>query len=425
MCRKGAPMLHRPIPVPNRLHSRRGCRPRPSGGRGIRGVHSLLVLSLTAALPLIVGCAATTGGTAVQSSELTRGDECRAVGDWDGAIAAYDALLGRPECAPPVESIRAFLGRADAHVRRGAPSAGKIDAEVGLAGIEVDGLTDAMRREFEQDARTILGEADLALDRPASARAQFRRALELAQSARDKDLLTYSLYLCARTEGSTSAGNLLSQLSDRNRPEFRELDRRFGAPAAPIPVPATPTWTAPPTSRTAVVDARPRSTWRALPAKRNKDPMTRIQRITVHHSGFPVTATDESSAAQALLSIQRDHQNSRGWADIGYHYLIDRAGRVWEGREIKYQGAHAGNPELNRGNVGICFLGDYRTQDVTVAQRSALFEVLDALRHEHGIPRARVEGHREVKGGTLCPGMKLEAVVTSYRRGIEPVARAN
>ncbi|MFG0317936.1 MAG: N-acetylmuramoyl-L-alanine amidase [Planctomycetota bacterium JB042] len=399
-------------------------RSRRPAGRG-RAPSGLLALLLAATAPFFPGCATTGADAAAEArSDLRRADELRRVGDWHGAIAAYDAFLGQPECAPPVETVRAYLGRADAHVRRGAPSAARIDAAIALASLDVGGLTEVERREFEREAETTLGDAELSAGRAAVARPHYRRALELSPSALERDLLTYRLVLCAREDGAGSANELLARLADRGRPEFRELDRRFGAappsvddaftpPPPPPEIPRGPT----------VVDARARATWRAAPARGNKDGMTRIGRITVHHSGATVTATDESAAASAIRSIQRDHQDSRGWADIGYHYLIDRAGRIWEGRELKWQGAHAGSPTLNRGNVGICLLGDYRTQEVTPSQRTALFEALDALRREYGIPRARVEGHREVKGGTLCPGKKLELVIEEYRRGVAPLAR--
>ncbi len=398
-------------------------RSRRPAGRG-RAPSGLLAL-LLAATALFPGCATTGADAAAEArSDLRRADELRRVGDWHGAIAAYDAFLGQPECAPPVETVRAYLGRADAHVRRGAPSAGRIDAAIALASLDVGGLTDVERREFEREAETTLGDAELAAGRAAVARPHYRRALELSPSALDRDLLTYRLVLCARKDGAGAADDLLARLADRDRPELRELDRRFGVAPPPVADTFTPPPPPPAIPRAdAVVDARPRAAWRAAPSKRNKDPMTRIGRITVHHSGATVTATDEAAGASAVRSIQRDHQDSRGWADIGYHYLIDRAGRIWEGRELKWQGAHAGNPSLNRGNVGICLLGDYRTQDVTPSQRSALFEALDALRREYGIPRARVEGHREVKGGTLCPGKKLELVIEAYRRGVAPLAR--
>jgi hypothetical protein len=46
--------------------------------------------------------------------------------------------------------------------------------------------------------------------------------------------------------------------------------------------------------------------------------------------------------------------------DIGYHYIVDRSGAIWQGRRIRYQGAHA-RGSANNGNIGIVLLGISRT----------------------------------------------------------------
>lgn len=402
---------------------------RPSGrGSILRAAAFCLPFLLLCPLLLLGACATSGGPNSLEADrarrDLDRAEQQRRSGDLTAAIASYDAFLGSPECAPTVERIQAYLGRSDCRLQRGEPTSGRIDAELALASLRGDDVPDTTRRELERTAQTRLGDSELAQHRTTPARKHFRRALELSLSPRDRDLVTYRLYLCSAQEGSTSAGSLLSRLAQRDRPEFATLNRRFGAPASPTLTPVSAP-AAPPRGALAELGALPRRQWRAHKAKSNKDAMTAIRRITVHHSGFKVNGTSEGSAANTVRSIQRDHQSSRGWADIGYHFLIDRAGRLWEGRELKYQGAHAGNNALNRGNVGICFLGDYRSQDVTAAQQRKLFEVLDWLRRKYDIPRARVEGHREVKGGTLCPGVRLERVVEAYRKGLSPVAMAS
>ena len=86
-----------------------------------------------------------------------------------------------------------------------------------------------------------------------------------------------------------------------------------------------------------------RSRWRARPRRGNILRMRNVSRITVHHAaGKPNWTISERDVADSIRKIQRYHQTENGWADIGYHYVIDRAGRVWQGREIKWQGAHAG-----------------------------------------------------------------------------------
>ena len=161
-----------------------------------------------------------------------------------------------------------------------------------------------------------------------------------------------------------------------------------------------------------------RRKWNASPIRANRTRMKRPYRVTVHHSG-----TDESSrqsmqsAAQSIKSIQRFHQKENGWADIGYHYIVDRSGRIWQGREIHYQGAHArGN--ANIGNIGVVLLGNFMSQRITQAQQRSLERFLNYLCYQHGLRRSRVYTHAEIlRGKTDCPGPKISRIINAFRRG--------
>lgn len=164
---------------------------------------------------------------------------------------------------------------------------------------------------------------------------------------------------------------------------------------------------------------QPRSTWTAAEIDLgNIDPMGTPFRITVHHTAMP---GDTWMAPRELLQrIETEHRRpGRGkpaWACIGYHYLIDRAGTVWEGRPLQYQGAHAGDREKNRGNIGVCLFGNFEDRPVPEAQLAALRRVLDRLRAQHRIPRTQILGHKEAfPNHTACPGRFLEPHVTAYR----------
>jgi hypothetical protein len=171
-----------------------------------------------------------------------------------------------------------------------------------------------------------------------------------------------------------------------------------------------------------------RSDWRAASMKSNWDKMTSPFRITVHHTAEPFLSLSKAAACAEVKNIQDQHMNERspsGWADIGYHFLIDRAGNVIAGRSLDAQGAHASGSN-NIGNIGICLLGNFAAQpsrgnDYAIAQAvgsgqlDALTELVDQLRQSYAIKSSNVYGHKELKN-TECPGPALSRWVASYRR---------
>ena len=160
-----------------------------------------------------------------------------------------------------------------------------------------------------------------------------------------------------------------------------------------------------------------RTGWSATPpvAARLTRNLRSWTRITVHHSAMPsgeLRTGSPASVADAIRRIQLVHMRDEGWGDIGYHFLIDPAGRVYQGRILAYQGAHAGGAN-NVGNIGICLLGDFDHEQPTERALDSLEELIVALSRRHGIARASVKGHREFKA-TQCPGRNLTAWVRRY-----------
>lgn len=145
------------------------------------------------------------------------------------------------------------------------------------------------------------------------------------------------------------------------------------------------------------------------------NPMNGVNRITVHHEGWtPVTFTDYQRTAQRIEHDRHIHVDDRGWGDIGYHYIIDRAGRLWEGRNLHYQGAHVSNH--NEHNIGVMCLGNFDRQRPSQAQLRALVEALQTLRRHYNVPVSRIHTHQELNP-TRCPGTHLQSQFVSLRRG--------
>jgi hypothetical protein len=134
--------------------------------------------------------------------------------------------------------------------------------------------------------------------------------------------------------------------------------------------------------------------------------MNGVTRITLHH-----TAMEEEirgiGDAEAVRAIQAFHQDTRGWADIGYHWLIGRDGRVYEGRALDVQGAHAGG-DNNRNNLGVSVIGDFSTRLPDGPQLATLTAFLRDQMRTRSIPLDRLFGHRDFKA-TACPGDALYA----------------
>lgn len=177
-----------------------------------------------------------------------------------------------------------------------------------------------------------------------------------------------------------------------------------------------------PGTRNAYYDVS-RSEWRAASMAGNHNPMGAPWRITIHHSAIYLGDEGVDRSRAAVREIQRLHQRDRHWADVGYHFLIDRAGRIHEGRPLDIQGAHATGAN-NRGNIGICMLGNFaaqpelgteyaRAQIVSDRQWDSLERLVEELRSDFHIAPSRVYTHKRFTG-TECPGPVLISWVRRY-----------
>ncbi|MHC4994466.1 MAG: peptidoglycan recognition protein family protein [Planctomycetota bacterium] len=167
---------------------------------------------------------------------------------------------------------------------------------------------------------------------------------------------------------------------------------------------------------TSAVNPIPRSVWTsARPNLSNINPINGVNRITIHHEGSPalVNFTDQQSTANRLEQIRNYHRHSNGWADIGYHYIIDRAGRVWEGRSLRYQGAHVKNN--NENNIGVMVLGNFNQQHASGPQLASLQRSVQDLSQKYRVSTGRIFTHREI-GATSCPGNNLQPRIDQMRR---------
>jgi N-acetylmuramoyl-L-alanine amidase len=122
--------------------------------------------------------------------------------------------------------------------------------------------------------------------------------------------------------------------------------------------------------------------------------------IAIHCS-----ATSEKQNFGAA-DIDKWHR-SKGWACIGYHYVIKRDGTIEEGRKESQIGAHVA--DWNAVSLGICLIGGIDADDHTKAednytpeQWTSLIKLLKELKQRY--PKAKIQGHRDFpKVAKACP----------------------
>ncbi len=176
----------------------------------------------------------------------------------------------------------------------------------------------------------------------------------------------------------------------------------------------------------------PRSAWNANERIVRAAPRyaSTLRFAVVHHTAGSSSYGPEESAA-IVRGIELYHVKANGWNDIGYNFLVDRYGQVFEGRGGGMQrnviGAHAAGS--NTGSVGVAVLGTYSAKAPTREAEDALGKLLAwRLDVGHVDPGSSamvssgarpaylraVSGHRDT-GSTACPGNALYARLGQLR----------
>lgn len=171
---------------------------------------------------------------------------------------------------------------------------------------------------------------------------------------------------------------------------------------------------------------QPRSAWNARAVDRgNVEPMGGVHRLTIHHSAMYFRDTRPATCGAQLQMIQKDHMQNRGYGDIGYHFVVDPSGRIWQGRDLRYQGAHASGNN-NVGNIGVCLLGNFvrgrKGQGPTDAQVQAMRQLVTSLMARYHFGPESIHCHSDFKA-TDCPGPLMEPVVAQMVRDLQRGSR--
>jgi hypothetical protein len=170
----------------------------------------------------------------------------------------------------------------------------------------------------------------------------------------------------------------------------------------------------------------------------------------VHHTENP-NGYSAGEVPAMLRAIYAFHRYVNGWDDIGYNFVIDRFGRIFEARaggiDEPVIGAHAGG--YNYASTGVAVLGSFMSAPISAAARNALERLLAWKLSLHGIPipgrvsvrvnpagavysrypantpvsLPRVAGHRDADS-TDCPGNVLYGELPALRSRIHRLAGA-
>ena len=191
----------------------------------------------------------------------------------------------------------------------------------------------------------------------------------------------------------------------------------------------------------------PRSAWGAADcAPRGPAAYGEVKAAFVHHT---VTANDytPAQAPAAVLAICRYHRNANGWNDVGYNFLVDKYGVIYEGRAggvgLAVLGAQAQG--YNAQTTGIANIGTHSTLPQSDAALDSIARLIRWKLPLHGQPTAgtvpvtsaggasnrfgrgqevtleRISGHRD-GNSTSCPGEALYAQLPNLRARVGGVA---
>ncbi|NDJ62429.1 MAG: hypothetical protein GYB67_14975, partial [Chloroflexi bacterium] len=161
---------------------------------------------------------------------------------------------------------------------------------------------------------------------------------------------------------------------------------------------------------------------------------TTVTHLIIHHTVNSNSTTDWPAAVRAIWQF---HAISRNWGDIGYNYLIDPNGVMYEGRAggDDVIGAHFSC--INANTMGVAMMGTYTSETPTAAALATLEQLLAWKIDQRGLDPlgmswhnggqhvlSTIAGHRDsissalACGATSCPGNALHAIIPLIRDGV-------
>ncbi len=167
-----------------------------------------------------------------------------------------------------------------------------------------------------------------------------------------------------------------------------------------------------------------RSSWGAKSGSGCDSPIygSTTRGAVIHHTAGSNSYT-KSDSASIVRATQAYHMNGRDWCDLGYNFLIDKYGQIFEGRaggiDKPVRAAHSGNGPVNEETMGVSLMGTFTSTEASSAMKSATVDLVAWRFSDYGIKAKgtyslggktlnRIAGHRNVVS-TECPGAKVYA----------------
>ena len=134
--------------------------------------------------------------------------------------------------------------------------------------------------------------------------------------------------------------------------------------------------------------------------------MREINEVIIHCSATRPNWMQDMGGLAKVAEIRRWHVEDRNWSDIGYHYVIDRSGKVFDGRPEARVGAHVKGRNSN--SIGICLIGgfggtshDEFAENFTPEQGVALRKLIGQLQRRY-TDITKISGHNAY-AAKACP----------------------
>ncbi|MGH2409465.1 MAG: N-acetylmuramoyl-L-alanine amidase, partial [Chloroflexota bacterium] len=149
-----------------------------------------------------------------------------------------------------------------------------------------------------------------------------------------------------------------------------------------------------------------------------------LYHIIIHHTD----TTYSGDGSSDVRNIWAYHTFGNGWGDIGYNFLIDPHGNIYEGRAGGPTAVGAHTEHYNYGAIGISLIGNFDAQSPPPAMVKALVGLVSRLGNQFGINMegvtddgtltfANLAGHRDFYA-TSCPGINVYRLLPALRTAV-------